>query len=67
MTNIANSATYSAYLTNSNVSLGALLGGRTSGHVAQLRADRAYNGSYDLDDDIYAGERLHIAHEGWAI
>lgn len=67
MTIYANSASYGAYLTNSNVSLDALLGGRTSGHSAMLRADRAYNGSYDLDDDIYAGERLHIAREGWAI
>ena len=63
MTNYANSASYGAYLTKNNISLDAFLGGRTSGHAAQLRADNAYNGSYDMDDDIYACEPLYLESE----
>ena len=63
MTNYANSASYGAYLSKNNISLDAFLGGRTSGHAAQLRADNAYNGSYEMDDDIYANERYFIEME----
>ena len=60
MTNYANSASYGAYLSKNNISLDSFLGGRTSGHAAQLRADRDYNGSFDMDDDIYAVEPLFL-------
>lgn len=63
MTNYANSASYGAYLSKNNISLDSFLGGRTSGHAAQLRADNAYNGSYDVDDDIFAGEPLYLESE----
>lgn len=63
MTNYANSATYNTYLRHQNVELRELLQNSTSGHAAQLRADRDYSGSFDMDDDIYANERYFIERE----
>lgn len=63
MSNIINSYNYATYLYNNNISTNELLGGRTSGHAAQLNADHAYNGSYDIDDDIYANERFFLESE----
>lgn len=63
MTRISNSQNYCDYLTYNNVNFTGILFGRTGGHAAQLRADYAYNGSYDMDDDIYAGEPLYLESE----
>lgn len=63
MTRISNSQNYCDYLTYNNVNFTEILFGRTSGHAAQLRADHAYNGSYDMDDDIYACEPLYLESE----
>lgn len=50
-------------LFNYNIALDDLFGGNIRGHHAQIRADREYNGAYDMDDDIYACEPLYLESE----
>lgn len=60
-----NSSNFDAQLRHNNISLDAFLGGRTSGHASQMRSDRAYNGAFDIDDDIFANERFFIESEAF--